>query len=161
MLWWQCLPSGHANQLPSIVVLGADCRPPFGVQGLMSLDQVDIEVGANIQVGGCFGSPSLPAVLSSQPGSRRLCGPLPPCTPAPAQILRRSGTERQKRLAERIQPVLRRPHVLLVTLLVRAHVSCCACLCFACSLPCLLRCAGCMLCVRRPTPLAAACAHVA
>ena len=43
------------------------------------------------------------------------------CGPAPAQILRRSGTERQKRLAERIQPVLRRPHVLLVTLLVRAR----------------------------------------
>jgi metal transporter CNNM len=34
------------------------------------------------------------------------------------EILRRSGTERQKRLAERIQPVLARPHVLLVTLLV-------------------------------------------
>jgi metal transporter CNNM len=34
------------------------------------------------------------------------------------QILRRSGTEKQKRLAQDIQPVLRRPHVLLVTLLV-------------------------------------------
>ncbi|KAL4430835.1 hypothetical protein ABPG75_006091 [Micractinium tetrahymenae] len=34
------------------------------------------------------------------------------------EILRRSGTERQRRLAQRIQPVLSRPHVLLVTLLV-------------------------------------------
>jgi metal transporter CNNM len=34
------------------------------------------------------------------------------------QILRRSGTDRQKRLAQRIHPLLARPHVLLVTLLV-------------------------------------------
>ena len=34
------------------------------------------------------------------------------------QILRRSGTERQKKLAQRIHPLLARPHVLLVTLLV-------------------------------------------
>lgn len=34
------------------------------------------------------------------------------------EILRRSGTDRQRRLAQRIQPVLSRPHVLLVTLLV-------------------------------------------
>ncbi|EFN59369.1 hypothetical protein CHLNCDRAFT_137839 [Chlorella variabilis] len=34
------------------------------------------------------------------------------------EILHRSGTERQKRLAQRIRPMLKRPHVLLVTLLV-------------------------------------------
>lgn len=40
------------------------------------------------------------------------------CPATGVQILRRSGTERQKQLAKRIKPVLERPHVLLVTLLV-------------------------------------------
>lgn len=126
--------------------------------GLMSLDQVDIEVGAGsgrpsgrmqgTQPAGCLLSmlASWQASLHILP--REACGlrarhsPVDPhgcrhgkqvhrvsTAPRPlssrrtrrpgcAQILRRSGTERQRRLAQRIQPVLERPHVLLVSLLV-------------------------------------------
>lgn len=85
--------------------------------GLMSLDQVDIEVGAWASDSACQKQTHISCPMYAP------CGPAPPhltaLAPAPApQILRRSGTERQKRLAQRIQPVLRRPHVLLVTLLV-------------------------------------------
>lgn len=80
----------------------------------MSLDQVDIEVGAGRAV--------VLLLRQRQTGGRAAAAVRRPHAPPPPplrlQILRRSGTEHQKRLAQRISPLLRRPHVLLVTLLV-------------------------------------------
>ena len=65
--------------------------------------------------GCCAGVLRKPGCCSQRTTTPCFCPPPPPPLP---QILRRSGTERQKRLAQRIQPVLQRPHVLLCTLLV-------------------------------------------
>lgn len=118
--------------------------------GLMSLDQVDLEVGAGAgrsaearpqALGGAPGcrtgaaaAPSCSELLRPAAVGLRAAAPCLPCLAAatdhvgprtastrprhPPQVLRRSGTDRQKALAERIMPLLANPHALLCTLLV-------------------------------------------
>ena len=79
---------------------------------LMSLDKLELEVRS------ASAEQPTPAERPSAQRYREARVTPPPVATAASQVLKRSGSEAEKERAERIMPVIERPHLLLVTLLV-------------------------------------------